>query len=636
MRKKVLIAGAALVVVVVVLAVTLVFFLDANRFRPQIQATLEQGLHRNVVLGDLQLHLFPTRVQASNVQIAEDPAFGTQKPFMQLDQLDVGIDLLPLLRGNVNIDSMELHRPRIQLIADRQGRWNFASLGGTEARQQQPAQQATRNLSLDSLKISDAQISVTDLSKSPRPDVYDHINLTLRDTHVSQSPEKMAATGSLTLENARVRGVDLGYPVTLDYDLLDDTAANLIHVNKLNVKLGSTPLSLTGTINTKPTPVELNLRASASNVSIAEVARLASAMGFAFAPGTDVSGTLSSNVQVQGTSEAPLLHGTVEARQVRATGKNIAVPVSIPAVDIALSPSEIHSNDFNIVSGKTTVAMKFGLRNYASNSPLMDVALKAPNAALPELLSMAKAYGVTGLDKISGQGNLNLDLHASGPVQSVNSPDTLLRALNGNLNLNFADVRLAGTDLNYQLASIGGFAKSGQKDQGFTNILKMTGSIPVKNGIAQTNDLKVLTDIGNLAAVGTADLVHQALDMDVTAVISKAVSQQVGSTGVGGYLNTVLANSNGELVIPVIVTGTFDHPRIVPDAKKMAQMKLKGILPSFNNPSAGAADLLKGLLGNKSGTQTPAGSQTPPAQNPADQVRGILGGILGQRKKPAQ
>jgi uncharacterized protein involved in outer membrane biogenesis len=630
MRKKLFLVGAGLVVLVVVVAVAALVFLDANRLRPQVQAALEQGLHRKVLLGDLHLNWFPTRVQANSVQIAEDPRFRSNKPFVELQQLDIAVRILPLLRGALSIDSLGLVRPRIQLISDREGHWNFASLGGPQAAQEQPGKPAEGNLSLDLLTIRDAQISVTDLAKSPKPDVYDHIDLTLRNTRVTQAASTMSASGNLTLETARVRGVDLGYPVTMDYDLVNDTARKLIRVNKLNMKLGATPISLAGTINTGPSPVELNLQATASDASIAEFARLASAVGIAFAPGTTVTGTLSSKMQIQGTSEAPLLNGTVAARELRVTGKDVAVPVSIPAMQITLSPNEIRSNDFSVIAGKTTMATRFGLRNYNSKSPLMDVALRAPNAALPELLSMAKAYGITGLDKISGQGNLNLDLRASGPVGSAASADALLRALNGNLNLNFANVRMAGTDLNYQLSSIGGFLKSGQKDQGFTNLLKVTGSIPVRNGIAQTNDLNVSTEIGNLAATGTADLVHQSLNMNVTAVISKAVSQQVGSSRAGGYLNTVLANSNGELVLPVIVTGTFDHPKFVPDAKKMAQMKLKGILPTLDNPSGGAAGILGGLLGNKSGTQAPS------ADKPANPVSDILGGFLGRKKKPTQ
>ena len=61
----------------------------------------------------------------------------------------------------------------------------------------------------------------------------------------------------------------------------------------------------------------------------------------------------------------------------------------------------------------------------------------------------------------------------------------------------------------------------------------------------------------NLAegAQGAANLADQTLNMHVMAVLSKEFSQRVGGTNVGGYLQTALANKNGELVIPVIVTG---------------------------------------------------------------------------------
>jgi len=62
-----------------------------------------------------------------------------------------------------------------------------------------------------------------------------------------------------------------------------------------------------------------------------------------------------------------------------------------------------------------------------------------------------------------------MDLHAAGPVQNLTSAE-VVKALNGTLNLNFNNVRYAGSDVGYQLASIGGFLKPGEKDQGQTNI----------------------------------------------------------------------------------------------------------------------------------------------------------------------
>jgi uncharacterized protein involved in outer membrane biogenesis len=244
---------------------------------------------------------------------------------------------------------------------------------------------------------------------------------------------------------------------------------------------------------------------------------------------------------------------------------------------------------------------------------------------------MAKAYGVTGLDKISGAGNLNLDLHVAGPLKALNS-DQVTKALNGNMNVNFNNVRYAGVDISHQLSSLGGLLKAEQKDNGFTNILKMTGDILVKNGIAQTSNLQAVLDIGNVGATGTANLASQALNLQLTAVLSKALSQQAGSTSMGGanignYMNAALANSQGQLVIPATVTGTFQNPKFSPDTQRMAQMKLKGMMPTADNPLGGASSILGGFMGQKA--QQPAKGQQQQQQNPVDQIMGLF----GQKKK---
>jgi hypothetical protein len=158
------------------------------------------------------------------------------------------------------------------------------------------------------------------------------------------------------------------------------------------------------------------------------------------------------------------------------------------------------------------------------------------------------------------------------------------------------------------------------KDQGYTNVQKMTGNIVVKNGVAQTNNLQATLDIGNVGVVGTANLASQILNMQLTAVLSKAFTQQAGGTAVGGYMSTALANNQGELVIPAIVTGTFQNPKVVPDVQKMAQMKLKGLMPTADNPLGAASSILGGLSGQK-GQQPAAGQQ----QNPVNQIMGLFG-----------
>src|SRR5581483_928697 len=241
------------------------------------------------------------------------------------------------------------------------------------------------------------------------------------------------------------------------------------------------------------------------------------------------------------------------------------------------------------------------------------------------------------VDKLQGQGTLNLDMHAVGPVKSL-AGDAIMRALNGTMNLNFANVKYSGADISHELGAIAGFlgkANTSTTGQGITNIVKMTGNILVKNGIAQTNNLQALLDIGNVGINGTANLVDQSLNLHVMAVLSQQFTQKLGGgSGVGGYMQTALANNQGELVIPAIVTGTFDSPKFSPDLQQVAQMKLKGLMPNFNNPTQGVGGLIGGLLGQKNANQQGGQQQAQPT--PQENIQGaaqqVLGGLFGKKK----
>ncbi len=687
MRRIAIVIGIVLVVMVLAVGIFVATF-NPNDYRGTLQTKLEQQLDRKVALGNMELGLFPLRFRVYNLSIADDPKFGT-RAFVQTQELSVSVKLLPLLSKSVQIDSLALERPSVELIKNAQGMWNFASIG--QKTPATPSSSSSQQFSLGELAINDGLVAITDLQDRKPRTVYDHINLKLTDfapdspfnldasvhlpgagsqevslngkggplshanpaatpfkgtldlkgveiaglqkflqspalvntdgvlsghTDIASESGKLSAKGQMDLEKPRLHGIDVGYPINMDYDVSDDLPNDLLTIIKGAIKLGPTPLSVSGTMNSKPTPAQLNLDLKANNVSIAEIARLAAAAGIAFAPGTTVNGQISADIKAQGAADKPALNGTLAGRDIQVSGKEIAKPVAVKAVNIALSPTEIHSDSFNVTSGGTTAAVQFSVKDYTSNSSQVDATLRAPQAALPDLLAMAKAYGVTSLDKMSGAGNLAVDMHAAGPVQSMSS-DQLVKALNGTINVNFNNVRYAGVDISHQLLSMIGSGQTG-KDQGFTNIQKMTGTILVKSGIAQTNNLQATLDIGNVGATGTANLATQILNMQLTAVLSKAFTQQLGGAAGGNYMSAALANSQGELVIPAIVGGTFQNPKIMPDVQKMAQMKLKGLMPTADNPLGAASSILGGVTGQK-------GQQPGQQQNQVNQIMGLFG-----------
>jgi len=169
----------------------------------------------------------------------------------------------------------------------------------------------------------------------------------------------------------------------------------------------------------------------------------------------------------------------------------------------------------------------------------------------------------------------------------------------------------------------------------------MTGNVLVKNGIAQTNNLQALLDLGNLGVAGTANLVTQELNLHATAVLSKDFTQKIGGNSVGGFMQTALANNQGELVIPALITGTFSNPRFAPDMQQVAQMKLKGFVPNFNNPAGAVSGLLGNLLGQQAQQQqnqqqqsSPQQTQQQQQQNPVQQLIGIFGKKKQQQQQP--
>src|SRR5262249_5491835 len=190
-----------LILVVLLLAAALVVprLIDINRYHSQIQAQLEKRLDRQVSLGEMGLSLFPPSVSVQNAVIADAPGFGEGQPFATVERLYVSVEFWPLLDRQIEIKSLQLEHPRIELIRNKEGTWNFASLGQpqTQAAQTQPSaappakgpepgssasgQQPAGQFTLASLVIHDGQLAVTDRQKREPRSVYDHIDLNLND-----------------------------------------------------------------------------------------------------------------------------------------------------------------------------------------------------------------------------------------------------------------------------------------------------------------------------------------------------------------------------------------------------------------------------------------------------------------------
>lgn len=157
----------AVVLGVLVLAVLLLpFVVDANRFRPMLESNLRDALHREVTLGDLSLSLVSGGVTATDLAIAEDPAFG-KDPFLRAKSLHVGVELLPLVfHRRLHVTALTIQEPAVVLRQNTAGVWNFSSLGGGPAKTEPKTSDSgeSLDLSVSRIDISDGHFTFNKLA----------------------------------------------------------------------------------------------------------------------------------------------------------------------------------------------------------------------------------------------------------------------------------------------------------------------------------------------------------------------------------------------------------------------------------------------------------------------------------------
>src|SRR5262249_24650854 len=132
-RKKLVVIAAVVVAIVIAAAAAIPLFIDTQSLKGKLVAEAERVLRRRMSVQSVDVTIFTgLGVRLNRVVIFDDLRFA-RAPFISLSSATVRPRLLPLLRGNVEVASIELNQPEIRLIQNQQGAWNFQSIGTTPA-----------------------------------------------------------------------------------------------------------------------------------------------------------------------------------------------------------------------------------------------------------------------------------------------------------------------------------------------------------------------------------------------------------------------------------------------------------------------------------------------------------------------
>jgi len=522
------------VAILIVAALALPFFINANQFRPLLEERLSAALGREVKIGDLKISLLSGGASASDVTVADDPAF-SKEPFLRAQTLAVGVELWPLIVSRqLNVTSLTIDQPEIALLQSAAGEWNFSSLGGKAPATPAPAaSQASSNagsgataLSVKLVTISKGRLSMNNGPKS-KPRTLEKVNIELRD---------FSATSS--------------FPFSLAADIAGGGSV------KLEGKAG--PIPQAAVIET---PFDLSLAIIGLDLA---------GSGFV-QPSSGIAGIVSVDGHAASTGRVVDIKGKVKADNLKLAkgGSPDKKPVEIDlalAHDLAKQGGTLERAAIHIGAAQANLNGTYRLNE---ESPVISVKLAGSKMALTELVTILPALDVVlPAGSIIERGTLSVDLASLGAIDRLVTTGTI----------DVDDARLNNFDLGSKMKTIQQL--SGIQGEPRTTIQSLSAGVASSPEGTSVRDIRLVAPaVGELTGSGTISPQH-ALNFQMRATV-KASSHILTAIG-----------QKGDLTIPFHVSGTSSDPSFTPDVKGAA----KETVQQYTKDPSKAIDTAKGIL----------------------------------------
>jgi AsmA protein len=546
-----IIIGLLFVVALVVGGIlALPFLINLNTYQDQYKPLIEDALNRKVQLQDIRLTIWPRiGARVAGVTVLDDPAFGST-PFISLTSLDVGVTLLPLFSGNVEIEDITLRDPVITVIKNKNGVLNVSTIGRTginlptiPSRAPIPSTEGLLKilalLAVDRVSISGGTLTYRDLS-APMPTEYNvqNMEVLLQSVRLGQSPN--LHVGMLVQP--------LNLPVRLDGTFGPLKESTDIDAINLQLALGKTDFIITGKI----------------------VGRNAG---------------LNISAQVINTANLPV-------------GLPLQTPVDIHnlqiAVDVQGQDVRFQSFSFQLFDGQ--VAANGRITSGSETPPFT-------GKVTIQGMHLGPALNAVVTTPLSISGTAGADFVVQGRGLSV--PD-LTKSLDGTGHVAVKDGRIEGVNLLQEVLSILNVVGLSPENANATAFSTIETDLAIKQGTIYVQ--RLLMDSHDFQATGGGTIgFDQMLNLTVNLNLSQDLSQEIARSSPAAKL----AMKEGHLSLPLMITGTAQAPlygldmksltgRVQKQVQKKVEEAIDGLLKGTTKPedvTRQGRDLLKGLLG---------------------------------------
>ena len=675
LRKLFLVLGV-LVILVVVAAFVAPMLIPKDWLRDQITAQAEQATGRDLVIdGDLSLQLLPSAVvNLSDVRFTNFEG-GSRPDMATLKELRVHVAVLPLLSSEVEVREFVLIEPDILLEVDKDGRANWdigggaeggaAGAGGGGSADSGSGSGGLESLKLGEVRLENGRIEYRDAT-SGTSEVIEGLNVSIS---LPDLDSPLGVEGGLTwngealtlkLDAESPRALTegdaspfalavKGNPLSVDFNGTLDAGApgaggkltlDVPSVKGLAAWAGS-PLEVKGDV-LGPLNIAGDLSASPANVAFKgmtlAIDEIKGTGGLSAALGGSVP-SIQADLALEDLNLNPYLDafggessgggsdgGQPAAKPAKSKGWSDE-PIDLSALksvnaDLSLTTKLLQFQEIKVDESALGVKLNGGklaidlskLALYGgsgSGKVNVDASGKTPAIASSFALSGLQARpfltDAAGSDMVAGTARMDVDVTTSGQSQKA-----MVSALNGKGGFKFEDGAIYGINIAAMIRDPASFIMNKEAESQKTDFAELSGTYVIKNGLLTNNDLKLQSPLLRIAGSGTVNMPPRTLDYTVEPKAVASIKGQGGATDHSGIL------------VPVLITGSWDNPQFKPDLSAAAGQIAKdpSKLLKGGDPASGLKSLVPGAGGSSGDSGSGSGSGAPAG---ADSLKKLFG-----------
>jgi uncharacterized protein involved in outer membrane biogenesis len=554
--RRILIAIGAVVAVLVIAAGLGLQALESAMGRDRLAAALSGVLHQPVAIGGLSISLVPTpTLEATAVQIG---ASRRSAPGIDVARLVVAPQLLSLLPGRTaTISHVDLVGLVVSVRRTASGQWLVpaatsaasADSGAERARAGQPAGPGDRSNAKGAAPErrppanTPAPASASDNGSAARrgpPLQVQALRLRDGEVRVVDDARAASATGGPTTTTISAINADLRM------------AGTAISLPTFSGKVGQT--DVTGDAEMGPDGITVHL--SSPTIQGADLPALFALAGIAPYAGLKISGRAPFEVTA---------HIAPNRTTFGLTGKTSIDQIDVGTISLQhlAAPFKFEQNVF------TLDPVTFSLYGGSERGTIsVDLSKPAPEYTIRtsiDSLNVNQALSATTTmkDVLLGTAHTSADVHGSGTTQAA-----IEQSLTGSVQFALRDGDIRGFPMLARINQALGVTEGSATDTKFETL---TGSATIGGGQARTDDLAL--HAGDVSVLGKGTMgFDQALNLQLTAALAAARA---------GRLSQALSaakpaqNAQGEVQVPLTVTGTVTAPKISVNVGSIAKQQLQ-------------------------------------------------------------